>query len=397
MRIGLLAPESNGKSSYLVALYGVLINDRNIDTTYPMHYSVKNDVQKLELNEKFRKLADETKLAVERFPKKTLDGVVEYVFTTTHKSSGLAYDVTIVDFSGELLRGATSDGERDLYNSLQTSLSGCDAFIVLLDSTFVVEGSKYAAMGALSPNDINQMISAATASSRNKEFSNGGVPVAFCVSKFDKLGTLHAGQAEAIATSYKKVSPLFPRFFSESCQNPVMITGTSLGEHIEPGPNGLAGALEPFMIGTPFEFAVFLGAHSAAQHNLEKWKEHSKLYIQAEVNANKMAALGLVRNVALGLVRNIDVWMSTPGIRVGEFPVGYWKRKAREHKAAADAAVNRYHQFRNISRDLSQYVNKSDEFSAYSMYYAGVKQKIKDSINYVDLWPLAPVWIGQKP
>jgi hypothetical protein len=230
MRIGLLAPEDNGKSSYLITLYGVLINDRNIEIPYPMQYSVKSDVQKHELNAKFKTLADEEKLAAERFPVKNRDGVVEYIFGTTHKPSGLVYEITIVDFRGGLLRGAETDQGLSEYNSLKASLSSCDAFIVLLDSALVIKKSRYAAMGALSPDDINQMISSAISSSKNREFSKTGVPVAFCVSKFDKLGTLHAGQAEAIATSYEKISPLFSRFFSAAHQTPVMITGTSLGK-----------------------------------------------------------------------------------------------------------------------------------------------------------------------
>ncbi|MDI7774691.1 hypothetical protein [Asticcacaulis sp. EMRT-3] len=141
MRIGLLAPEENGKTSYLVALYSVLINDRNNDKTYPLKFTVKDPLQRSWFNQCFNNLVDVNLSVPERFPLKTGDLVTEYVFGASAPDGYTGCDVTIVDFPGGLLRGAKGIESLTLHLELVSKLETCDAFIVLLDSGALASAS----------------------------------------------------------------------------------------------------------------------------------------------------------------------------------------------------------------------------------------------------------------
>src|SRR5262249_40361214 len=140
MRIGLLAPEENGKTSYLTALYAVLVHDKPDKADYPVRYAIKDPLCQLELNEKFQKLIDESLPKDKRFPEKTRNNntYFEYQVGAVHKASAFSQEVTLVDFPGELLRGSSQE-TRVVFDKVQAALSSCDAFIVVLDAEVLVK------------------------------------------------------------------------------------------------------------------------------------------------------------------------------------------------------------------------------------------------------------------
>lgn len=323
MRIGLLAPQENGKTSYFVALYSVLTQDKPEALSYPVNYTVKNKVQQERLDTQYQNLCNKRLPKSERFPEKTRNTHVEYEFEAQDRTSREKHEIVVVDFPGELLRGGNNETLKAHENAM-AALKTCDAFIVVLDAEYLTSDDRSESKSRLSPGHINSLLDGVLHSER-KEFSALGVPVAFCVSKLDLLGKLNVDQRPTLEKAYKRIRQMFPSFFHEQHRHPVLIGGVSLGQTIagKPGEEKddakLGGPFEPFFIDTPFEFCVGFCSLSAAKHNQaseERW-ERDRRNFEADAQRAK----------GQDWWETFQEWWKC-GATIGESPEEYYQKEA---------------------------------------------------------------------
>lgn len=385
MRIGLLAPEENGKTSYLTALYAVLVHDKPDKVDYPVRYVIKDPVCQKELNDRFRKLIDESLPKSQRFPLKTTkDDLIEYKVEVVHKTTAFHQEVTLVDFPGELLRGS-SEVNREYFNKVKAALISCDAYIVILDAEVLIRKTKYAKKARLSPSDINNLLTEVLRIKGDK-YAVYGVPIAFCASKLDLLCSLEDGQEDSITEAYATIMELFPDLFSSAQKHPVMIAGVSLGQHIagasgdEQNKDALGGPFEPFFIETPFEFCLSMCAYSAAKHHdaeEDRWRD---LQTKEERKAQE------TRN--LGFLEWLDEWGKIPGFF--STPTAHYEREARVSQRLSERDCDRSREFHSIGLSVIEEVAATAPSGAYAIFVGGRRYQFKKATNRWS-YPLEPL------
>lgn len=390
MKIGLIAPEYNGKTSYLVALYAVLVQDLSSEKGYPLRFSVDKPKQRRWFNEQFSRLIDESLPLVgedagtQRFPTKTADKVTNYVISIKDRASSFEEKVTLVDFPGGIIRGTMSDAQSNLYESTMSDLVECDAFIVLLDATRLLSTGRYVAKHALSPSDIEEVVLAAIKRARNGRYTHVGLPIAFCMSKADKIASLYAGEPEVRERAYRRVIELFPAFFERSHRHPVMIASVSLGENIESAPDGdpeLGGAFEPFLIEKPFEFCAVFGSLSAmTEHHKsgEEWKQLAR-----REDAKRVDAKGM------GPIDTVVEWFKS-GAKVGQWPDERWEEQRDISRRLARAQMESADKYSRTITTFLEDLSDPDAASLYSIYFGGRLHRIVDGFKPGKL-PLKPL------
>jgi len=391
MKIGLIAPQDNGKTSYLVALYAVLVQDFSTRRGYPLRFSVHDPRLERWLDDRFGNLVDEDlplkseEIADDqRFPRGTQDEVTEYALDITERATGFEQRVSLVDFPGEVMRGAASEGQGDIHSEMLGQLTGCDAFIVLLDAEALLSRKRWTAKTQLSPAKIETIIRKAIAQSSYRRFSKIGVPIAFCMSMADKVASLLSGAEDARETGYERIVELFPSFFDSAHRHPVLVTAVSLGESIgiaPPGAPGRGGPFEPFMIEKPFEFCVAFGALSAmtnARQMEDRWDAGADEY-----DSNRRRASDL------DLFETIGDWFRS-GASIGQTPEARWAEKRDTNRSFARSSGAEAAKFSAIVSLFVEHLRDPGNASHYSIYHGGRLQELTDTIRAGEL-PLRPV------
>jgi Double-GTPase 2 len=297
MKIGIMAPEESGKTSYLVGLYGTLIHikNRKLSSEYGLHYEWTNKAQKGLLEHQFDMLQQDD-IGRDRFPEKT-DDIHRHKVRIKHKEENIYRDIELIDFPGALLRGDTGNSTVVNAETVENTLAECAGFIVLLDARYLLLSETRMA-GKTGANDIDRVLEKTIA---KRAYGSIGVPVALCISKYDYLPP---DQKEA---AYGKIKTLFPRFFASNHEHPFFMTGVSLGTDIEEG-----GEFDPFQLENPLEFCLAMCAFierdsEQKQANDERdgqYEVEGKIdKIEEEIRRRKSMSISEIVNEQVGNVK----------------------------------------------------------------------------------------------
>ncbi|MDI7774689.1 hypothetical protein [Asticcacaulis sp. EMRT-3] len=238
--------------------------------------------------------------------------------------------------------------------------------------------------GRLSPDDIESLITASIRSSLARKFSKIGVPVVFCMTKFDTLGLLDGDNAELVKLAHDRIKQIFSYFFEENHRHPVMITGTSLGQNIDPGPisdhNRKGGEFDPFCIVAPFDFCLSFGTLSASRYHEGERKGH-----EVQMARARAREIGARYN---GILDNFIGWFEADA-EIFEMPEGAWKRRANNAENSANFQGIRERSFQYIANTSIHAFNKSSTKDVNFIYFGGGKHEF-DLDSGEGVLPLRP-------
>ena len=277
MRIGILAPEQSGKSSYLAALHAVL-TEKAATNAYPIRFKLNDPNQQKRLDGYVRNLVLER--GQMRFPPKT-NAITDYKYAASLTADGsVEEELEIVDYPGGFIRGADEKDiaeQRDLIASLQR----CDGLIILLDAQHLIEaaedGDDYTLGYRTAAGDVADLLRRCAQSHlvNNTRSVAWSIPMVFCITKFDKYADVAVsfsvapaiketddGANPPLLLAVKKVRELFSAFFEpvpkgslEKKDYLTMITAVSLGHGIENN-----GRFKPFNLLSSLEFCIGFAA-----------------------------------------------------------------------------------------------------------------------------------------
>ena len=140
MKIGIMAPEASGKTSYLVGLYGTLVhtNGKRLPDECGLYYEWMDREQKGLMERQYRALLRRD-TGNARFPQKTI-GLHRHRVKVGHKEENISTEIELVDFPGELLWGENTDKSNPVKaRDVDSALTECGGFIVLLDANYLRE------------------------------------------------------------------------------------------------------------------------------------------------------------------------------------------------------------------------------------------------------------------
>lgn len=238
MKIGLMAPQESGKTSYLVGLYGTLVHLKSLEPSsqHGLNYEWMDKIQQAAMEDQFETLL-KGKLGKARFPIKTKT-MYHHRVRVGHKRENVFGEIEFIDFPGEVLRGKE---EKVTPADLERALTDCMGFIVLLDANYLKRSAIGGRLGA-AVGHIDAMLRKTI---EKRAYGSIGVPVSLCISKYDCLSP----QEQELA--YHKARAMFPRFFEMNHEHPLFLTGVSLGDEIESG-----GEFEPFQLDNALQFCL---------------------------------------------------------------------------------------------------------------------------------------------
>jgi GTPase SAR1 family protein len=172
MKIGILAPEESGKTSFITALYGVL-DDKNTNNKYPLRYEFTDKKQKSDLAKAFTKLLS-TDIGNERFPRGNVV-ITDYKLTVSHiDDPDDTINLSFLDYPGGLVRSYVDEDDDDASNKFSEYITQCDAYIILIDIHRLLAPAKdYVVKNKTAVSDITKFLDKA---SRNSgEFKRFGI------------------------------------------------------------------------------------------------------------------------------------------------------------------------------------------------------------------------------
>jgi hypothetical protein len=382
MRIGLIAPENNGKTCYLVALYTVLVQEMSMRARYPLRFDVADTKQRYWFNDQLSRLCSTDLPLDQRLPMKTDAGVTDYVFAIEDRASGAVESISVVDFPGGVIRGYAQDSAEALHEETMDRLASCDAFIVLLDSSALLS-DRFHAVFKLSPSDIDRVVRKAGARAPHEIYGHLGLPIAFCLSKSDKIARLCADDPDKRRKVYERVREIFPRYFDESYPHPVMVASVSLGEHIEDHPAGLpgmGGPFDPVFIETPFEFCAAFCAFSA----MSRYNEKADAWAHT---ASLEAARGEYAKT-LGFRDSLAEWRLA-GARVGQSPQQRWEERQRDSLELERKEREKAQSYLRVIEPFIEGLRNAAATPFYSLYLGGKRHHVVNRLE-PGRWPLAP-------
>ncbi len=275
MKLALLAPQAAGKTCYLSSLYGELTDLINFTRELaPLNFYFTNTEQDGRLGELYDGLLDGNMPAgtqtLEYFPVRI-----------HHRIKNADTEIELVDFPGGRLRNTGAPDEE--IEEIKSSLSLCDAFIILIDGHYAgcagqIFRSKIAA------SKINEILNHVVKKKLHSQFALHGIPFIFAISKVDKI--LHDNKL--MINAYSNIFGSFPEFFRTDVDCVSCITQISLGDNIDDAePTKKRGEYEPKNITLPFFLALGIGTlsgakyrHSECNHLAQEKERANELYHQ---------------------------------------------------------------------------------------------------------------------
>ena len=365
MKIGIMAPERSGKTSYLAGLYGTLVhtNGRRLPGECNLYYEWTDREQKGQMERQYRALLRRD-IGAARFPQKT-DGLHRHRIKVGHKEESISAEIELVDFPGELL------WDENTYNSssvkagdVDRALTECAGFIVLLDANYLRASEEEELSTLTSAPDIDRVLRDAI---RKGTHGSIGVPVALCISKYD---CLFSEEKEA---AHSKAQALFPAFFATSREHPVFVTGVTLGEGIENG-----GKFAPVQLESALEFCLAMCAFKErdAQRghaNREDDREYEERRQARELRDDIEEREG---NILTAFGRWWTTGKTVSDIR--EEADSHSSRAAR-YEAQADAHRSRASEFIRIGEEAARHFRNVDNTG--TIYYKGEEHRFKETVG----------------
>jgi hypothetical protein len=365
MKIGIIAPERSGKSSYLAGLYGTLVhtNGRRLPGECGLYYEWMDREQKGQMEKQYRTLLQRD-IGAARFPTKTV-GLHRHRVKVGHKEEPISAEIELVDFPGELLWGENMDKGNPLKaRDVDSVLTGCAGFIVLLDANYLRVLDEEEASLLTSAPDIDRVLRDAI---RKGTHGSIGVPVALCISKYD---CLFSEEREA---AHSKAQALFPAFFATSREHPVFVTGITLGEGIENG-----GKFAPVQIESALEFCLAMcafkerdtqRAHASREDDREYEARRKERELRNDIEKRKG-----------NLFTAVGRWWTT-GKTMNELRVeaDSHSSKADRYEAQADGHRSRASEFIRIGEEAAKHFHNVDNNGV--IYYKGEVHRFKASIG----------------
>ena len=272
LKIAMLAPENAGKTTYLAALYGVLM-ERNTDPDYPLRFHVSDPATKGTLDGYFEALALRG-----AYPKKTTQQL-DISLSVSSRSTEQSVSLQLMDFAGRLIRGVREEGDEEEYDDLIKSLSQCHGYILLLDAGQLAHTSRYRRQHSLAIADVEQVISGA-AKAGDKGLMDGR-PLVFGLSKLDSLVDADAaGGASSLERCIDNAQEHFRGYFDGSGPLVPMLCGVSMWDE-----SGEGGEFSPYNVGLALDYCVGMAvrglarSHFAKVEALEKDRQSEKRWV----------------------------------------------------------------------------------------------------------------------
>lgn len=357
MKIGIMAPEDSGKTSYLVGLYGTLVHDKNrqLSSEYGLYYEWVNKDQKGELEYQFGMLLQEK--GKQRFPRKK-KGIIYHRIGVECKDEKVSREIELIDFPGGLLRGnipSNTEGDKkgnDLIltaENVEAALTECDGFIVLLDATHfktpaIKDGSEYDEAYWTAANDIAHVIEQTV---QKRAHGTTGVPVALCISKYDLI------PYDQKPSAFENFQKLFPRFFTTTFAHPIFMTCVSLGAGIEDG-----AKFDPLHLEKPLEFCLAMCAFNERDSERKQAEKIEKNIPKLKnMNAFQAFMAGVISVYTLGLPLII---------------VNHYYQMMKQHLSKAE-------EFARIGEEAVKPIRGVDNQGI--IYYKGKKHRFKNEIG----------------
>lgn len=383
MKIGLIAPSAAGKTAYLTLLYNTLSQGLS-NGHYGIDTLIQNSLQSGNLKRRYQDLLHKGDFGPGS------SETTSYTLALTTKNKGLDYrqlEVHVIDFPGRYLYDSTADTLEEAEKT-KKQLAECDGFIVLLDGGIISEGLERLNQKSWVPagikghdvqNILKQAIDRHQADILQKmtepneyAFGKGPAPIAFAITKFDRLVALQAGNPEKFLQDLKtllknlfslndnavnivpgeKAFPLFVRsqygsLIRESEQkNPNIVTLRSVLNVFDETEN----KLDAQYIAEPFQFVVFQGLLNAKIEYLRRLNEWSKAQAERK-STHSSAERELLSTQAEKTRFERQDWLD----RVG----GWWNDRGQDYHAnrvslAHAQLTSAVHQFNETVESIAQ-------------------------------------------
>ncbi len=360
MKIGIMAPQESGKTSYLVGLYGTLVHIKSLEpiSQHGLNYEWMDKAQQAAMERQFETLLEGT-LGKARFPIKT-EEISHHRVKVGHKRDGVFGEIELIDFPGEVLKGV----ERKVKPAdLERALTECMGFIVLLDANYLKVSSIRGRLGA-AVGHIDAMLRKTI---EKRAYGSIGVPVSLCISKYDCLSP----QEEESA--YYKARAMFPRFFEMNHEHPLFLTGVSLGDEIENG-----GEFEPFQLENALQFCLSFCAFRERDAKYEAAGREDDREYAARRQARELKED--IEEREGNIFTAFGRWWAT-GKTVSDIreEADSHSSRAASYEAQADAYRSRASEFIKIGEEAARHIREMDNIGM--IYYKGKVHRFKNTIG----------------
>jgi hypothetical protein len=371
MKIGVMAPEKSGKTSYLVGLYGTLVHTKNKkpSSEYGLSYEWTDKEQEGFLERQFRVLLRRD-IGKQRFPPKT-EGIHRHRVKVGHKEDNVFGEIELVDFPGELLRGDSPDkGAPVKAGDVEKALTECAGFVVLLDANY---------LSAQEGDELEEIeIDVGTAASQidrvlwqtigKRAHGSIGVPIALCISKYDRLTY---GQRES---AYSKAHALFPRFYEMNREHPIFITGVSLGAGIEE-----EGRFSPLQLESALEFCLAMCAFIERDSQRDRASKEDDRKYEAKRKRWELEEK-IQKRKNLGIFGRIGEYLDT-GKTASDYQQEADDYSDNEdwHQRQKEEYRSRASEFIRIGEEAARHIRDVDNPGV--IYYNGEEHRFKKSIG----------------
>lgn len=361
MKIGIMAPQESGKTSYLVGLYGTLVHIKSLEPTseHGLNYEWMDKAQQAVMEGQFETLLN-GRLGKARFPEKTYE-IYHHRVRVGHKREHVFGEIEFIDFPGEVLKGKENKVKPA---DLERALTECMGFIVLLDANYLKVSAISGRLGA-AVGHIDAMLRKTI---EKRAYGSIGVPVSLCISKYDCLSP----QEEESA--YHKARAMFPRFFEMNHEHPLFLTGVSLGDDIENG-----GEFEPFQLENALQFCLSFCAFQARDLQHEQASRADGWEYEARGKARELR--NDIEEREGSIFTAFGRWWTT-GKTVSDIreEADSHSSRADRYEEQADTHRSRASEFIKIGEEAARHI-REDVDNPGMIYYKGKEHHFKETVG----------------